>query len=482
MSYFLILCTLFISIQSKGTELKSRLANALNELDINNQKSVINQCSTSEEDENFMLERCALDLCGIPNKYKTPFLSEATAGKYVEEEKLKQIKLIEVKLEELIRFHLQKKSNNLAAIKKNLDGNTFTDNDLQFLKNSLKEYSNKSDTEIEKVAKHRLREGIYELENKINSPDLIESQMNYCRSALMSKSLKLPEDKVLAKIFKSTKKDFISSVVKEMFATDTKRSLKKYLKKNVSVSSQENDLDKSIDEIRSSYSTLKSVPITLNAVDPQSEMIQIIVNKEYGNLNPLSDFYLCPHMDSVASNDKFISKDWSQQFDPQSILKNDTIFISEYSCSHRTGGKEIISHELGHAISHYMSKNNVDTKDYNTYLKLRECASSQYQEKQEASIFHATPHKGDSLKTEEDTADLFAFMITKEENELLGCYRLQPNHDFSGYRNLNLESHNSGHSTSLFRLLNETFQKGRLLPESCMKALNPSKIKFKKCL
>ena len=168
------------------------------------------------------------------------------------------------------------------------------------------------------------------------------------------------------------------------------------------------------------------------------------------------------------------------------------IEMSFASCAFHDHGKGTLAHEIGHAISLlFHPENTTKMSEFSTkkYHQLRTCASKQYKDK---TLNPEMPQKGffahqnDKLKTEENTADLFSYMVFQDDPTHHQCTLLQTSTNGQNYKSLDvLQSPQmmSPHSTPFFRVLMEAIHKRTNLSSACRRVINKykNKINFKPC-
>ncbi len=167
------------------------------------------------------------------------------------------------------------------------------------------------------------------------------------------------------------------------------------------------------------------------------------------------------------------------------------IELSFVSCALHDHGKGILAHEIGHAISllfHEENKGKMSEFSSKQYQKLRACATKQYKGKtfnpETQKFYH--DHQDDRLKTEENTADLFSYMVFQDDPTHYKCVLLQTSRDGSKYKGLDVLSSPQQivpHSTPVFRVLMEAIHKRTKLSSACRRVMDKykNKINFKPC-
>lgn len=144
-------------------------------------------------------------------------------------------------------------------------------------------------------------------------------------------------------------------------------------------------------------------------------------------------------------------------------LQKDNIAVSPFTCEHQKEGAGILAHELGHALSHLMSRGNMSSQSLAGYQKLRSCASAQWDLSAPARILK---YPGDKQFTEEDTADIMSYMAVNDGKSIFSCGFIAVNQDETNYTDDNTEPWGE-HSPSLIRVLREISYKHSSPPTSC---------------
>lgn len=155
--------------------------------------------------------------------------------------------------------------------------------------------------------------------------------------------------------------------------------------------------------------------------------------------------------------------------------------VSPFSCEHHHIGKEVMAHELGHAISYFISFTpdmSVETKE--GFQKLRKCSGAEKGTAWFPSLFAI--HQDDKWTTEEDTADLFSFALSEDTENFMGCALALPN----GEKYVGLDMKRNffdTHSSGIQRLMVELqYKNPSKITEACEEVIKRSKAKItKKC-
>lgn len=154
-----------------------------------------------------------------------------------------------------------------------------------------------------------------------------------------------------------------------------------------------------------------------------------------------------------------------------------TLYVSPFSCEHTHLGKEIMAHELGHAVSHMIAITpDMSTETKANFKTLRECSRAEKRSTKFPGLF--SPHEGDKWTTEEDTADLFSFALSDNKEDFMGCALVGPAGE--EYASLKMrKSFFDSHSAGIQRLMVELqYKNPGKITEACEEVIKRSKAKI----
>ena len=189
----------------------------------------------------------------------------------------------------------------------------------------------------------------------------------------------------------------------------------------------------------------------------------------------------------------------SRNMEPYDAFSGSDIRVSAFSCQFHEHGKQILAHELGHALSYWFSKhrdkkNKPSTKSYNQFMRLRQCANERYKNDNTFIKQRVFNHDNDKFRTEEDMADLIAYQVFQSEPTLLSCSMgLELSKDGSKYKTLKVlypppsnskkDKDLDPHSTGFLRAIMEAIYKRKKLSSACQKIMDTYKdeINFEPC-
>lgn len=342
--------------------------------------------------------------------------------------------------------------------------------------------------------KEQITKSLVAFKKNLNDPIMRKRSMDSCKAQIIAKATVSANKKTAVKLVNEVKGQ-INSQVFSKFSAHSKGVLKNYFDSKIKTSSNTpmsllSNEDPLIGFKRKvdNYLADETTPFVTSEETALEKVLAISANED-----DLDSFFAegSPCSGTMGSNawDSYFAYDKVKQlpFDTQSLLSkippHDHLFISDFTCHQELRGKSIVAHELGHAINQIFSGNNLSVESAKFYKSIRQCATDNYSDFQADKTFFSQP--GDGIKTEEDTADLFAYMAYPEVKDLFSCSLIKPSLNEKTYVELSfLLEDGDSHSTSLYRLILEAINKGIELPVSCQQALAPvkGKLRLKKCI
>jgi hypothetical protein len=349
---------------------------------------------------------------------------------------------------------------------------------------------------IEFLKNQHLDEAIRTLEVSLKDNSIKEKSINRCKAYLISKTITEADLNKSQKIFEEAKNSYIKNILPR-FSEHSRKILLNYLQNSLKMTNKqiEKDYKKgSGKEILDQFKTTADLFLQAEYITFDMDISSAIkhgleVKKNINDIDPFSDTDLTCSQELGANTwdmfipNKQIHQVESQINNPKSLSGNDHISISDFSCNHELRGKLDVAHEIGHAINWVFSSQKLSEESAATYKKIRSCVTDNYINPTNAKTFFSQP--GDSIYTEEDTADLFAIMSSPETKELFTCSLLKPSYHNEKYLDLDfIREEGDTHSTSFSRVLFEATNRGIPLPVSCQRIINSDqpKLRFKKCL
>ncbi|MBL7663825.1 MAG: hypothetical protein JNM93_01735 [Bacteriovoracaceae bacterium] len=255
---------------------------------------------------------------------------------------------------------------------------------------------------------------------------------------------------------------------------------------------------------------LESTVYKLNSEQPEragdkTGLMKDIIEYEYRNLgkidySQLSDDAL---LDKIFSDldgrnpihnyrtfckaDKKIDK--ADQVHSKSMTGNGTIelYLSDLTALFPEYGVQIFLHEFGHVVSNIFAEKNMPPHDYKKYKSFRQCVSSDYVKPMKLEDGDFRRHAGDYFLTEEDSSDVFSYLLTKTDKQLVECTLLSPNVFYDDYHDFDFRYIKDGrldnHSATFLRILREARYKGKTFGTACQQVVKKysDTIKFKTC-
>ena len=314
-----------------------------------------------------------------------------------------------------------------------------------------------------------------DLEENISSDNQNQNfirQLNHCKSVYNANLQGIEHAKRYEQKIGKYKERFLSKVFAN-YSDVSQQSYADYMN-NITfhIPLIEQDVEKGfIDNIKEE--TLDNSSVSNN------KLTDLIQNSD--RLKP--EYSMCPSpMKEMGREDSFMEME-------------NSVNISNFSCHFHGHGKQILAHELGHALSYWFSNtkrldklNGPSKKSYNQYMSLRKCANERYNiDMGESHIFLSFDHENDNAKTEEDMADLIAYKVFQDEPTLSACSLFSVSED-SQYEKLTILGSAPGeiktsHSMHLVRAITEAIHKRQELSPNCQKIVDIYKdiIDFEPC-
>jgi hypothetical protein len=333
----------------------------------------------------------------------------------------------------------------------------------------------------EYLGKVNFKERLDSLTEENSSKDLVDDKLLSCRSELASKNLLDDDLEKVAMMYKDVKARLLSKTAAN-FSDHSKAELSKYYDQiHISLKSGSDNEDKFINDIHKVYNTSKDEE---EESDQKALILKLFEKSDYnGDVDPMGGTTYCTSLFATVW-DAFAPKgDFSLEDASDADLAKDNLFLSKFSCTHVVAGKQVLAHELGHAMSNAFIQKKLSEQSLKDFLKLRTCANSHYKK---PSVMSPDPNfmfPGDSFRTEEDTADLISYLAYADVG-LMECALLDRNAKGTAYTDLSVKNSMEAdpHSSSMFRVLQEAVHKKKELPSSCKKVIEQNKdIGFNLC-
>ena len=309
-----------------------------------------------------------------------------------------------------------------------------------------------------------------------NSTLNIEDKVAFCKASFVNANIENSRFEEFKKIWPEVKAGYYNNVFPR-YSEHSQRLLKNYLDTGINFVSSSPELKKFPDFKDS---------LTFNPTSYQKETTAYLVAKAvspsyFSSEDPT---YECPVIPARPILwDAFASKEFVRMnpaFRPKGIdTGKDNVLISPFTCEHAGIGKGIIAHEIGHAITHVMSRDGMSKSSQKSFINIRNCATKQWKSNPKIPD---TFFKDDRIYTEEDTADLMSYMAINDQKSFYSCGVLYPS--TAGYNALDVKPvTNDKHSSGMVRLLREIQYKAPgKMPATCLEIQKRNKDKFgKKC-
>ncbi len=339
------------------------------------------------------------------------------------------------------------------------------------------------------IAESELLPTIESIKAKINDPEVLKRQLNQCKAKVVSKLSNISQQKAVEALVADVKK-MMSKKVFSRFSAHSRGLLDNYFKNKIAVSGA--SLERQIAKT-DNYETFKTIiegnlksdyePLGFDEETSISTAISIM---EEPDANDTLGF--CTPTLSSNAFDAYLAYEKVKKLSEQEkkmlakIPPKDNLFISPFSCHHDLRGKSVVAHELGHAVNQIFATEKLSESSKKQFKELRKCSTENYTDFIPDIVSRI--HEGDAIRSEEDSADVFAYMAYPSKEDLFTCSLIKPSLDNLSYDELSIVNDDGDpHSTSLYRLIMEAINKNKDLPVSCQRALEPVKdqVRLKKC-
>ena len=367
---------------------------------------------------------------------------------------------------------------------------TINQSAIEYLSDRLKHLDNMGKTSIEVVAgdfsvlsarmtkplcmdescKRMVMQEINKIEDNINTRK--QDDINYCKSTFIEQSHKIKQ----AQTFKKHLPQYRDAIIKTGFAnysTESRQQFENFTNNSLSINIPNTDTVQHFED------HIKDKIVNISDYTKQSE------RKSLRNLLALSqqESGVCPRLSANDFN---------------GFAYDLGVYLSVFSCNFHDHGKKSLAHEIGHAVSHVFSPIITHPIDqdikmselsYEKYKKLRQCGTQRYKNGDlTQSKSHYKLHENDKIKTEEDTADLFSYMVFQDDPTHYQCALLTTSKDGGQYEDLQVLYDNKHpmkdrYSTFFLRVLMEAIHKRTQLSPACQQVIDKYKdrINFKPC-
>ncbi len=359
-------------------------------------------------------------------------------------------------------------------------------------------------TYIDFFKNQNIRQNINKLKSDTRNSLNRDQYVNRCKANIIASTLADTDNEKSRALFDRTKKDIVSNVLPR-FSEHSRKILLKYLNDELVFSSKkvtpasdknsilskfntnaQNYLNESDDDYNLKSNEFVSFENTLEASIRKS----IMINSNIGDIDSISDQGTPCNLEMATTAwDSFLPVKMTKELfgADNNLIKNlppkDHIFISDFSCTHDHRGKHNVAHEIGHALNHVFAHTPLSGESLAKYKNLRSCVTDNYINPQLNQTFMG--QAGDSVYSEEDTADIFAFITYPNDKSLFACSLVKPSNDTKSYTELAfIFNDGDTHSTAFTRVIMEAINKNIELPVSCQRAISKDspKLRFKKCL
>lgn len=332
-----------------------------------------------------------------------------------------------------------------------------------------------------------VHQSLEKMENSLNGPQFRTQSINRCKAGLISADIEAADKKKTRAIYQEALKLIRSNYVSK-FSAHSKGMLEKYLSKSIVTKAEALDnsaqKENNVDAFKIKAQSYIQIPAQ-NLNDSLVVKAAFELINDPNGLDTISSIQPC---NNYANNvwDSFLSAKKVEMVmgDSEMLKGKDHIFISPFTCQHSSHGKQVLAHEMGHALNSFFQYNTLSESSAKNFKDLRECAKDQYTIFQ-FPLIPELGFPGDSLLTEEDHADLISYMTINDKN-LYTCSFLGPSiTDNNSYINLDFKNIPfDSHSNSFSRVIFEAINKNIPLPQSCNDLIEEVKpeMRLKKCI
>lgn len=318
------------------------------------------------------------------------------------------------------------------------------------------------------------------LKKDLDNPEVLKQEKLKCNAGIINASSNASNEKNAKAIFAKVKKQMEEKVFSK-FSAHSREIIKRYFDNNINAN---NEKSETLHMAGEEDSTLRELDVastenlTQNVATQEEAYYELVKLQDSGVYDV--GMSLCQDGQSIAWDSFMPHKNFEEDEALSSVYgEMDQMFVSPFTTLNEKAGRAIVAHELGHAMSYVFQDADMSQSSAATYQKIRQCATENYLE-------NTKKDGSEGRNTEEDTADLIAYMTYQNEKEVFLCALLRPSMDNKSYVNLEFLEQNTQdtHSTSLYRAYLEAINKGLPAPVSCQKSFerHADVLRAKKCI
>lgn len=356
---------------------------------------------------------------------------------------------------------------NIIEIGKNITMKNVSESKMAAAK-ILKEFALKKMIQDERLVDNIKKAilGLAEEEVKEKTRNFFKGRRSYIIKNLIVKKLNESCDSEKFKsLINFVKKKFKENVISK-FSEETSERLIDDLERNLPI---EVNIDLPVVDDISSFKNIKLAPFPAGAIEKQT-------SEKLSRWFLLKNVFLFENIEE-SYYDSLVSDYFNTSVGVLDL--NKFLVVSSYSCTNDKMGMGILSHELGHYLSSFMSSSLKSESSYKKYLSLRRCVEETHSKRRKKKLDMSLSkydipaplsHHGDLTITEESVADFVSFNTIDDGKELFTC-SLIDNTDYE--INLILDKFNPAgdYNPSIYRILLEAVYKGVELSEDCEKVI-----------
>lgn len=318
---------------------------------------------------------------------------------------------------------------------------------------------------------------IKDLEKKKDEVTLEENILG-CQAELIDRGLKESDREQFLAHFPETKQKFLNRVFAN-YSSHSRKAFEKYLEEDLNLSFARPS-NESSDDLLNKLKEDAEASSTETSQTPDSMVSKLLDHRDWMDKSKMTaEISACDNQSgrAFAAWDAYAEK--GQDFEESDAdSSKDNIFVSLFTCSHGPQGKGVVTHEMGHALSHVFKNGKLSVESKAEFLRVRECVTKSHVSFKETSW---GVHLEDSQYSEEDTADVVSYNAIDPDSPIFTCALLDTNKEGTSFKDLSLINKHpmDSHSSPLLRVLREAIYKKRRLPSSCKQIIEKNKDKFR---
>ena len=335
---------------------------------------------------------------------------------------------------------------------------------------------------------------VSEYENILKAPKTKNQAIAKCKASIIVAETKSSDLKKAKDVFITAKKNIIKNMLPK-FSSHSRTIVMDYLNNKLEFSNQNIKLQIASTDFVKYFSDSAKEYLKNNTIDISNSNSNIlesifVLENSFSDINPIGQIEPCS-IGGPPSNAwdvylpiKLITHAKSEvKEQTKNFKRKDHVIISDFSCQHADHGKHNTAHEIGHGLNYLFLTTKLSQSSAAIYNQMRSCSTNNYVD--EMNVDELRTHEGDRAHTEEDTADIIAFMSDPADKKIYSCQFLEHSMTTNSYTNLKfIDEFDTRHSTGFSRTILEAVNKNVNLPESCLQLIKQEKplMRFNKCI